>query len=499
MATMQTALTLPGLAETTLRTWDTFFHVLKKEDLSGYVRATSAAFVFSWPKFSPEAKGLATKCLEYILSHAGGGDAYKRDIVDLSSVPELHRVWRRVLQSRAEMTPHDRLMMLLGRITSDNAAVILLALQELKAFLLADDERFIRGLTSGDMFDPLVGKITTALFSIASKDHEGSDNMRILALDCIGICGAVDPERFECDIEDSRMIMKKNFEDEDESVTFAVHLVKDMLVGAFRSTYDIVYQNILAYLIQELARFCKFSRSLVKPGAAGSVAIKVRNRWKELPSHVRDIAGPLLDGKWKLTAEAFNSVESPIYTTQPTYREWLQVWTRHLIYRISGERAQQIFSSFHPILQPTIKDVGVAHHIFPYLVLNVLLSGNEDYVQDIRAEILAVLKDQVDPASTSTVEKRELCAQVRFIRLLQQDMITQMQFAGYIHAYGSSEPVDSRHAPGSYGQPQKSGRWAIQRGVAGPSSRFRPHQHRPQFDRKGCSTMQGVRSRAHVL
>ncbi|EKM59861.1 uncharacterized protein PHACADRAFT_181804 [Phanerochaete carnosa HHB-10118-sp] len=415
MATMQTALTLPGLAETTLKTWDTFFRISKREDLSGYVRATSAAFVSAWPKFSLEAKELATKCLEYILSHADGGNAYKHDIVDLSSIPELHRIWQRVLESRAEMTPHARLMMLLDRITSDNAAVILLALQELKAFLLEDDERFIRGLTSGDMFDPVVGKILPALFSIAAKDHEGSDSMRLLALECVGICGAVDPDRFECDVQDGRMIVKTNFEDEEESVAFALHLIKDMLVGAFRSTYDINYQNILAYLIQELTKFCRFNRSLVNSGATGSLPIKVRNRWKELPRSVRDVVGPLLDGKWMFSNEPFDPVQPPIYATQSTYREWLQVWTRHLIYRVTGKQAQQIFSPFHPILQHLIKDVGVAHHIFPHLVLNVLLSGNEEHVRDIRAEILAVLENQVNPDSASTIEKRELCAQAIFM------------------------------------------------------------------------------------
>ncbi|GJE85010.1 serine/threonine-protein kinase [Phanerochaete sordida] len=434
MATMQTALNLPDLAEATLKTWDTFFRVSKKEDLGSYVRATSAGFVTAWPKFSPEAKELATNCLEFVLAHTGNMDAYKRDIVDLSSIPELKRIWDRVLKSRANMTPHDRFTMLLDRITSDNAAVILLALQELKNFLLAEDERLIRGLTSGDMFDPLVGKIIPVLFSIAGKDHEGADGMRLLALECIGICGAVDPDRFACDVQDSRMTVRNNFEDEDECITFALHVMGDMLVPAFRSTYDIAYQNTLAYIIQQLARFCRFTRSLVQDGPGGSLPVRTRQRWNALPRSVRDVVGPLIESKYSWAPEpSAGLVQPPIYPARATYREWLQEWTRTLIARATGVHAPQIFAAFRPILDSQVKDVTVAYHIFPHLVLNGILSANEVYVDDIRAEILAVLEDQVNPQSTSTVEKRELCAQAIFmlmdhlngwIHSMRQDMTT---------------------------------------------------------------------------
>ena len=396
--------------------------VSNKEDLGSYVRATSAGFVSAWPKFSPEAKELATNCLEFVLSYTGDGDAYKRDIVDLSSIPELKRIWSRVLRSRANMTPHDRFTMLLDRINSDNAAVILLALQELKNFLLADGERLIRGLTSGDMFDPLVGKIIPALFSIAGKDHEGTDGMRLLALECIGICGAIDPDRFACDVHDSRMTVKNNFEDEGECLTFALHVMRDMLVPAFRSTYDIAYQNTLAYIIQQLARFCRFTRSLTQDGPGGSLPIRSRSRWGELPRSVRDVVGPLIESKYSWAPEPSTGlVHPPVYPARATYREWLQEWTRTLIARATGV-ASQIFAAFRPILDSQVKDVTVAYHIFPHLVLNGILSGNEAYVDDIRAEIFAVLEDQVDPRSTSTVEKRELCAQVKSCPLATRSM-----------------------------------------------------------------------------
>ena len=57
-------------------------------------------------------------------------------------------------------------------------------------------------------------------------------------------------------------------------------------------------------------------------------------------------------------------------------------------------------------------DVSVARHLLPHLVLNILIGGTSSVVADIRAELLAVLEDQVNLASTSTTDKKELSAQV---------------------------------------------------------------------------------------
>jgi hypothetical protein len=59
------------------------------------------------------------------------------------------------------------------------------------------------------------------------------------------------------------------------------------------------------------------------------------------------------------------------------------------------------------------KDVVVAHHLLPHLVLNILISGHDADAQNIRAELLIVLEDQVDPDSRSSEDKKLLSAQVR--------------------------------------------------------------------------------------
>ena len=77
----------------------------------------------------------------------------------------------------------------------------------------------------------------------------------------------------------------------------------------------------------------------------------------------------------------------------------------------SGSTAQTIFSVFRSAVRN--KDVGVAHHLLPHLVLNILISGSEEDAQNIRKELLVVLEDQVNADSNSSPDKKLLSAQVR--------------------------------------------------------------------------------------
>lgn len=206
------------------------------------------------------------------------------------------------------------------------------------------------------------------------------------------------------------MVVINNFTDDAESQDFAVHLIKDVLVGAFRSTSDTQYQTSLAYTIQELMRFCNFTTSLVMPGSAGAVSLKARSRWSALPKYVIETITPFLASRYTLNAKPMPPVEYPIYPSFSTYREWISAWTSSLLDQVSGPQARTIFSVFAAVIRN--RDVGVAHHLLPHLVLNVLISGKPDDVERIRGELLSVLEDQVDPSAKSTADKRDLSAQV---------------------------------------------------------------------------------------
>ncbi|KAG1752448.1 uncharacterized protein EDB91DRAFT_1243215 [Suillus paluster] len=432
MATLQTMFLVPELAEVTLTTWYTFLSTLKVKDVVPYIGTTSAAIVSAWSALSPSARDSAKKCLRHIVFDVGstvGNDAKEilDEVVDLGYIPELSEVHAQ-LQSVRIWDPRLQLQKILIRCSSNNITVAQVALGELQHFMRNNHASLIQSLATGDTFDLLIGKIQLTLFQIVSRDGEGSDTLRQLAFECMGILGAVDPDRCDLGSKETRMIVRSNFEDNKEAVSFARHLIQDVLVGAFRSTSDIKYQGHLAFTIQELLRFCKFTPALVSSGGTSSVSAYVRKSWDSFPKHVLETVTPLLGARFAAPHKELPQLPSPIYSHQKTYREWVQLWTAHLITKASGDTAQAIFGVFRSAVRN--KDVGVAHHILPHLILNILASENDEDTNGILQELSAVLKDQVASDSPSTPDKKFLSAQAVFmlldhlsgyVRILRQD------------------------------------------------------------------------------
>ncbi|KAG2060248.1 hypothetical protein BDR06DRAFT_872755 [Suillus hirtellus] len=419
MATLQTMFLVPELAEVTLSTWYTFLSTLNVEDVIPHIGTTSAAIVSAWSALSPSVRESAKKCLHHIVFDVGStvrndAKAHLNEVVDLGHIPELSEIHIQ-LQSVRIWDPHAQLQKILDRCSSNNITVAQVALAELQNFMKNNQASLIQNLAAGDAFDPLIGSIQLTLFQVVTRDGEGSDTVRRLAFECMGILGAVDPDRCDLNSTDTKMIVRNNFEDDAEAKLFALHVIQDVLLDAFRSTSDIKYQGHLAYTIQELLFLCEFTPALVSSESTTSVPARVRNRWNGLPKHVLETVSPLLAGKFKASHKELPDLPSPIYPHQKTYREWVQLWTAHLITKASNDMAQKIFGVFRSAVRN--KDVGVAHHILPHLVLNILASENEEDTGCIIEELTAVLKDQVASDSSSTPDKKFLSAQAVFTLL----------------------------------------------------------------------------------
>ncbi|KAF8659134.1 hypothetical protein AX16_001904, partial [Volvariella volvacea WC 439] len=427
LAIFQTMLNVPDTAEVTLQSWYIFFTTIKASELGAHCGAAIAALVLAWPNFSEPCRDLAQKIMEYLIIEYGESlEHYIDDIVDISHIPELQHVAHHIQNLRGTSDPYTQLQVLLGRLTSDNQTLVLQTLSELKRFMQTEHEDLIRKLASGDVFDPMVSYLLTALLAIACRDGEGMEPLHLSAYECIGILGAVDPDRCEVKINETRIVILHNFSDESESVLFALHLVRDLLVKIFCATSDISYQSFLSYSIQQLLKYCGLTASVVgAEGRKSSLPIKIRNRWNSLPKHVLDTVTPLLGGQFSLSRSTTTPViQHPVYSHQTTYREWLRTWTTYLIDHASGVTAQELFSYVRPSIWS--KDAAVAHHILPHIVLNILISGDFAVVEEIRAEIVAVLADQTNPESTSSYDKKQLSAQAIFMLVDHLNKWTRM-------------------------------------------------------------------------
>ncbi|CAL1700250.1 unnamed protein product [Somion occarium] len=431
-ATLQTLLGVSEYAEITMSTWYTFLTTLNPGDVGAFVGTTTSTFVTSWTSLSPLARERAKQCVDYVLFDIGDHlEQYLSDVADLEEIPDLAIAQRRLMDLRSNWTPARKMDLMLERVASNNVTVATRAVDELKMFIVAEDD-FIRNLLTGDLFDPQMGRVLTCLVTAASRDEDEAATLRSHALECIGLLGAVDPDRLEPETNDSRLLVMHNFMDEEETVTFSLHLIQDVLVGAYRAASDAKYQGTLAYAIQELLKQCKFSPTLIEGGPRGSAPMKVRNRWRALPKIVMEALIPLLHSRYSVNPKEEPCTTHPFYPGKSTYREWIQSWATCLISKVSGERARSIFTLFSTIVRN--KDVGVAYHLLPHLVLSVLQSSPGDAPQYIRDELIAVLEDQINPQSTSSVDKQALSAQTvfmvldhlnRWVRLKRQQINSQ--------------------------------------------------------------------------
>lgn len=414
IASLQSTLEIPELRLPTLQTWCKYVELLRYSAVGPYIGATIAALVANWDIFDRSQREQAQLIIGHIAGNAKQLEEFRDDIVRFDHIPELDSFNRILLDYRKDWAVTKQLEKLIERTDSKNIAIATESMREMRN-LLKEKHSDVMRLAQGDAFEPVLGQTVRSLLSAVTRAVDCED-LRDLAYECFGIVGALDPDRFATGVEETSILISSNFTDADESANFAIHLIRDLLADAFRSTNDPKHQNNLAFAIQELMKFCGFDSRIVK---GGNVPSKVQRRWKMLPEDVLKTVNPLLDAQFKQNQIKTRTFEYPIYSTKKTYREWIQAWTVGLIGRVmevkhEGEtnHAQRIFGVF--LSEPKNQDVAVAHHLLPHLVLHVLLSGDAIAREQIREEIWDVLRDQVSPAPGSTPEKRMLSAQVIF-------------------------------------------------------------------------------------
>jgi serine/threonine-protein kinase ATR len=406
MATLQSMIRIPELSEATLSTWHSFIETLLIVDAVSLLGVTTATIVRHWNDITPKAKEWAIKILEYLIVNNGRDIRQHIDsVVSFSPVDDLRRYNKPIKQLRT--SSKDHLEVLLARCRNENMNVAVQSVEELKAYLLKH-RATIEGYMVGDVFSPWLGRTMKVLFEAACREGDGCEALHKIAYECIGMVGALDPDRLDIQHGGQDQMVMHNFENEEETVWFILNLISDVLVSAFRSTTDLKYQRHLAYAIQELLKQCGFTNSLVKTGSQ-SVPTKIRTRWKNLSPEVIETVGPLLEGRFTIQSKPPIIPQFPIYSHSPTYREWIQTWTAYLISCVKNVNAAKIFEVFRPTIRN--QDVRVAKQILPHLI--IAISQSEEDFSHITQELVTVLRDQIDSADSVSTPRKTLSAQVR--------------------------------------------------------------------------------------
>ncbi|PWZ03108.1 hypothetical protein BCV70DRAFT_197342 [Testicularia cyperi] len=434
MATLNSHLQSEPLALAILESWRIFITTLRFDDIGPFVGQTAAALLSAWSGFNSEKKRLAVAILQYlILENAEYLKAYVDDVPSLdrldAEIPDVCRA----LRSMRDSWNHDRLFgNILDRAAHENISICSESLEELFVFL-TEERTYVEGLIAGDAFSPLVGRCVRTLMQIAVRSDTQQTKVRDLCFRCFGLVGAVDPDRIEHAIEEPLKVVLNNFEDPDESADFALHLIRDLLVPAFRAADDTTHQSGLAYAIQELLKAAGFTSALLSTGSnTRPVSIKTRQRMAELPQDVVDTITPLLDSKYMVQVGRSTLRAMPIYRNTTSFRDWLQSWANRLIVGIldrheaisadcTVSRAHETAATIFGVFRIAIRDhdTGIARHLLPHLVLHSIISGDSADREAIVEEMQTILSDQVDPQTGvdrghHDAERRLLTAQTLF-------------------------------------------------------------------------------------
>ncbi|BGP12911.1 hypothetical protein JCM10213v2_000828 [Rhodosporidiobolus nylandii] len=414
MATLQTALELPGLRLVTLHAFGSFLRSLKFADIGPFIGPTTASFVRLWPDLTEAERASAKATISYlVVENADNLSHHAKDVADLSGIGSLEQASSRLQRNRALWDFEQRSGHLLDRIAGENDVVTLQALRELRSVLERSTED-LQKLSAGDSFNPFVGRLVAVLLGAAVKDGPENEHVRNAAFECIGIVGALDPDRFELPPVEQPPVVLENFENNIETIDFSLRLIEDLLVGAYRSTNDTKHQEFLAYAIQELLRYGGFTADLLLTDGSGAEVNPVAmDRWSRLPKTVVEACSPLLSTRFSLgKPKSMPPARYPIYSSTSSYRDWIRAFANDLLEKVQGKTARQVFGSFSGLLH--LEDTVVAQHLLPHLLLNVLICGSDDDRENIKLEIATVLSDQVSPSHALSENSRLLSAQIVF-------------------------------------------------------------------------------------
>ncbi|BFZ53960.1 serine/threonine-protein kinase M1 [Savitreella phatthalungensis] len=412
-ASLQSAMLTEGIRYEAIKTWHGLLKRLDNGALKAIVLQTFCLTLTLWEDCDARERAELHEMLQWLITTKAGvvkDLAYHlprlsamQGLQDLADSFELH-------VGRRSKLGISRLFKALAEVCSnDNVMITEQGLIELRA-MLQDREADLYMELLKEARDPNVDLMLRSLLNVCSRQPEST--MSDLAIDCLGRLGAVDPVRYDGVSNKSRFVLLHNFEDEDaeETVRFVQILLDEHLVDAFTSETTSNTQNLLAWAIQELLRFCGLDETARAPIVANSPT-DVQQRWMSFRRTVRDAMAPLLSSKWEAPVRGRKpEVTFPIFSSSPNYRRWLWRFLQNLLSHGHGNNAKQLFSVLSRIQRE--EDVDLCNFVLPYVFLNVSIHCTEAKRKELIAELKSVLSGEITAHGMAEEQGRLACESI---------------------------------------------------------------------------------------
>jgi serine/threonine-protein kinase ATR len=382
-----------------------------EEEIESLVDHTFSIIVQNWSSFSPQSQTLAHDTIAEMLKKH---NSLIRDRIEmipsLAGITLLQKFEGEIRRFKAALDPMVHFEAFSRRCKDESATIVHQALIELIPFL-STNQRMIHESAVSQQPSPLIAQVSRSVLDASVRFKETQPGILDLCAQCLGIIGSIDPNRVEAVREKREILMLSNFEKANEVIDFVASMLETVLVESFHSAPTGKTQTYLAYVLQELLKFCGFRQAVMfRPKSSQSTP--TYHRWIQIPEAIRSTLTPYFNSKYVIVHPAMpaDGENFPVFKHSISHGTWLRTLVFNLLHKGKGENAQMVF----PVLSRVIwgHDLAIPTFLLPFVALNIVVGGTDLEVENIRSEFLTVLAFDIDDVPQSEAENVKQCSEV---------------------------------------------------------------------------------------
>jgi serine/threonine-protein kinase ATR len=415
-ACLQSALTVAALRDQALSTWLAMLGALDDEkfekDLIDLIVQTFTVILHSWHDLCPSAQQQAHEAVLAMLRTKN--QLIQESVLlipSLQGISLMSKLESHLSKSREKEDTSKRVRAFSQRCQNENANVVLQALRELVPYLTIIQAWLNDGVMS-EQPHLAIAELVRALLDLCSRFGEADAEILDLCAQCLGAIGCLDPVRVEAPRETKEIIVLSNFELAGEAVDFVVFLLETVLVKAFHSAPNPRAQGFLAYVMQELLKFCDFTPAMTSATRRADHDLDdAYGNWHQMSESARSTLAPLLSSRYVLKINVSNDTKQkyPIFDASSTHGTWLRTLVYDLLRKASGDNAKKIFGTLSRIIRGY--GTPISSFLLPFVALNVIIGGTVLEVSQVKEELLAVLMFPSVNTSPSLYDNLRSCSE----------------------------------------------------------------------------------------
>ena len=337
----------------------------------------------------------------------------KADLIpSLPADPLMSKFESDLSKLKSHMDIGRALTSLCKRCRDENSTEVLQALRELFPYL-ESNQSWIHESASSEVPLPAVADLARTLLDTSFKFSDSHPEISVMSAQCLGVIGCLDPNRIETVREKNELLLISNFNQANEAIDFVTFILEHVLVKCFHSVSNTKAQGFLAYVMQELLKFCGFQKDTIRTFRQQHNQMDdTTKRWNIMSETTRYTLTPFLSSHYILRIQnpkPRGDKSYPIWSLAISHSTWLREFTFDLLQRPKGENAKWIFSVLSRVIRGY--DLSISASVLPFAVANVILGGTKQEASDIEKELLAILKEPMIHQSSAEANNLKLCSE----------------------------------------------------------------------------------------